>query len=319
MRLRAIAFTIALCAAVLLALVVSLKGCSDSITTRLGGATDIWTILRSFNEENAFKLLKEQVAMGARVPNTSAHQRCAVWLETQLRKYTAQLHRQQFEVIWRDKKFKLTNVVGVFAGSSGETLLIGTHWDCHPSAENDEDKSKRGEPVPGANDGASGTAVLIELARVLSIYTPPITVIIALFDGEDFGEWVYGSRHFVSNPVPYMPDAAIIIDMIGDANLNVTRELNSIEHSRRLWEAVMESAKALQYEKHFEGDAVRILDDHVPFIEAGKPAILLIDFEYPYWHTTKDTPDKCSPKSLGVIGRTLLHFIFIGAKKFWGN
>jgi len=309
----------ALCAAVLFGLLTSLKGCSSSVAIRFGEPTGIEAILRSFDEARAFKLLEEQVAMGPRVPNTSAHERCAKWLEAQLRKCTTQVYKQHFEVTWRNEKFKLTNVIGVFAGSSGETLLIGTHWDCHPTAENDEDESKRKEPVPGANDGASGTSVLIELARVLSNHMPPVSVIIALFDGEDFGDWIYGSRHFASNPIPYMPDAAIIIDMIGDANLNITREINSIEHSRRLWDAVMESARALRYERHFEGSSLRILDDHVPFIEAGKPAILLIDFDYPYWHTTKDTPDRCSQESLRIIGRTLLHFIFVGARKFLGN
>lgn len=317
--MRRIAIAAMLCAIVLLGLVTLLKGCSNSVAIRFGEPSDVEAILRSFDEARAFKLLEEQVAMGPRVPNTSAHEKCAKWLEAQLRKHTAQVYRQQFEVTWQGKKFNLTNVIGVFAGSSGETLLLGTHWDCHPTAENDEDESMRNKPVPGANDGASGTAVLIELARVLSNHTPPVSVVVAFFDGEDFGDWIYGSRHFVSNPVPYMPDAAIIIDMIGDANLNITREINSIEHSRQLWDAVMESAKALRYEKHFEGSPVRILDDHVPFIEAGKPAILLIDFDYPYWHTTKDTPDKCSPKSLGIVGRTLLHFIFVGAKKVLGQ
>lgn len=304
---------------VLSALFVLSKGCSNSVIIRFGETAAIDSILSSFDEERAFKLLENQVKMGARVPGTSPHEKCASWLESHMRKYTNQVHTQRFEVKWKDSHFKLTNVIGVFVGKAGETLLIGTHWDCHPTADMEEDQSKRNEPVPGANDGASGTAILLEISRVLNMHTPPITIIIALFDGEDFGEWIYGSRHFVSNPIPYMPDASIIIDMVGDSDLNIARELNSLESSPKLWDAMMESVKALGYEKHFKGSHVRILDDHLPFIEAGKPAILLIDFDYKHWHTTRDTPDKCSARSLGTIGRVLLHFIFVTAKKWFSG
>jgi len=306
-------------ALLLLVSFIALKGCSDSVYISFGNHSNIAHIIRSFDEVEAFKLLEEQVAMGARVPNTDAHKKCMLWLEKQMKKYTDQVHIQHFEVSWRNETYKLANIIALFAGLSGDTLLIGTHWDCHPTADKDKDLTKRTEPVPGANDGASGTAVLLELAKVLKTYTPPITVMLALFDGEDFGEYTYGSKHFVSSPTPYMPDAVIIIDMVGDADLRISNELNSIEHSRKLWETLMESVRALSYGKYFGGSNVRISDDHIPFIKAGKEAILLIDFDYPYWHTTDDTPDKCSQASLGIIGRLLIRFIFVDAKKFFGS
>jgi hypothetical protein len=300
-----------------LILLIALKGCSNSVYISFGNHSGIAHIVHSFDEGEAFKLLKEQVAMGARVPNTDAHKKCMMWLEKQMKGYTDQVHVQRFKVSWRGETYELANIIALFAGSSGDTLLIGTHWDCHPTADRDEDLTKRTEPVPGANDGASGVAILLELAKVLKAHTPPITVMLALFDGEDFGDYAYGSKHFVSNPTPYMPDAVIIIDMVGDADLRISNELNSIERSRKLWETLMESVRALSYERYFSGSSVRIFDDHIPFINAGKQAILLIDFDYPYWHTTNDTVDKCSQASLGIVGRSLIRFIFVDAKKLF--
>ena len=299
------------------------RGCTSTTTSTNGDNVtfDIPPAVLAFDGSRAFNLLAYQVGMGARVPNSKSHEQCATWLEEQLRKYTSQLITQEFTVSWEGTAYSLTNIIGVFtsANASGWTLLLGAHWDSRPTADCDPDEQKRNEPVPGANDGASGVAVLLEIARVLSIHQPPVTVLIALFDGEDFGEWVYGSRYYVNHPAPYMPDAVIIIDMVGDAELHINRELNSVERAPKLWNGVMSSVSALNLNEYFNNAPLRVFDDHVPFLDAGIPAIDIIDFDYPYWHTTQDTPDKCDAKSLTIVGRVLLHFIFVGAEEYFGG
>ncbi|HNB50760.1 MAG TPA: M28 family peptidase, partial [Anaerolineales bacterium] len=171
------------------------------------------------------------------------------------------------------------------------------------------------DPVPGANDGASGVAVLLELARVL----PPDldkNVWLVFFDAEDDGriegkEWIMGSTFFVeqltADKTAPLPDAAVIVDMIGDADLNVYLEMNSdLALSEEIWGV----AASLGYAEAIIPDPrYRMLDDHIPFKNAGIPVVDMIDFDYPYWHTVADTADKVSPQSLKIIGDTLLKWL----------
>jgi glutaminyl-peptide cyclotransferase len=172
-------------------------------------------------------------------------------------------------------------------------------------ADQDPDPSQHTNPVPGANDGASGVAVLLELARTLPEDTRPIWLV--FFDAEDNGnidgwDWILGSREFVKNN-SIQPEAVIVVDMIGDADLNIYKERNS---NPALTDEVWETAKGLGYENKFIPQYKHsMLDDHMPFLQAGMPAIDIIDFDYPYWHTTHDTPDKVSAESLQVVGETL--------------
>jgi Zn-dependent M28 family amino/carboxypeptidase len=159
--------------------------------------------------------------------------------------------------------------------------------------------------VPGANDGASGVAVLLELARVLPDDTVPVWLV--FFDAEDNGripgwDWILGSREFVRNN-PLQPQAVVIVDMIGDADLNIYKERNS---NPELTEEILSVAKSLGYENVFLPEyKFSMLDDHTPFLEAGIPAVDIIDFDYPYWHTVQDTPDKVSAESLQAVGETV--------------
>jgi Zn-dependent M28 family amino/carboxypeptidase len=164
-------------------------------------------------------------------------------------------------------------------------------------------------PVPGANDGASGVAVLLELARTLPPDTVPVQLV--FFDAEDNGnlpnwEWILGSRAYVSL-LTYQPRAVVIVDMVGDSDLNIYREQNS---SPDLTGEVWAQAAELGYSEYFhDQEKYSILDDHTPFLESGITAIDIIDFDYPYWHTSEDTADKVSPASLEVVGKTLWHWI----------
>ena len=157
----------------------------------------------------------------------------------------------------------------------------------------------------GTNDGASGVAVLLELARTLPEDTSPIWLV--FFDAEDNGniegwDWILGSREFVKNNI-IQPRAVVIVDMIGDADLNIYKERNS---NAELMDQIWNTAKSLGYEDKFIPEYKHsMLDDHTPFVEAGLPAIDIIDFDYPYWHTMQDTTDKVSAESLEIVGNTL--------------
>jgi Zn-dependent M28 family amino/carboxypeptidase len=159
--------------------------------------------------------------------------------------------------------------------------------------------------VPGANDGASGVAILLELARVLPEDSVPVWLV--FFDAEDNGridtwDWILGSTEFVENN-PVQPQAVVIVDMIGDADLNIYKEKNSnSELTNEIWNI----AKSLEYDSVFFPEYKHsMIDDHTPFLRAGIPAVDIIDFDYPYWHTLQDTPDKVSGASLQAVGETL--------------
>ncbi len=199
----------------------------------------------------------------------------------------------------------IKNIIGM-RGDTGPLIIIGAHYDSRFIADQDPDPNLQSQAVIGANDGASGVAVLLELARTLPDNLP-FRLWLVFFDAEDNGgiegwDWIMGSRAFVA-ALQEKPEAAVIIDMIGDANLNIPIEQNS---NPALIEEIWQVAKNLGYENIFLNQpGYSMIDDHTPFLEAGIPAIDIIDFDYPYWHTSQDTPDKVSAASLEIIGKTL--------------
>jgi glutaminyl-peptide cyclotransferase len=224
------------------------------------------------------------------------------------------------------------NIIGKW-GQGDPWVVLGAHYDSRLVADHDPDPQKQYQPVPGANDGASGVAVLLELARTLPdqltgtgpiINSPSASpprasqIWLVFFDSEDNGklpgwDWILGSRAFVQNLVE-KPAAAVIVDMIGDKELNIFQEKNSDpELNQEIWA----QAAALGYAQQFIAVPNKaILDDHAPFLEAGIPAADLIDFDYAYWHTTADTIDKVSPISLIAVGDTLTAWIKTGSSVF---
>jgi Zn-dependent M28 family amino/carboxypeptidase len=190
-------------------------------------------------------------------------------------------------------------------GDESPQIIIGAHYDTRMFADNDPDPANHSLPVPGANDGASGVAVLLELARTLPQDTVPVWLV--FFDAEDNGridgwDWILGSTEFVKNN-PLQPQAVVIVDMIGDADLNIYKEKNS---NAELTDEIWEIAQELGYESVFIPEyKYSILDDHTPFLRAGIPAIDIIDFDYPYWHTLQDVPENVSAASLKAVGETL--------------
>jgi glutaminyl-peptide cyclotransferase len=189
-------------------------------------------------------------------------------------------------------------------------IILAAHYDSRLMAEKDPDPAKQQEPVPGANDGASGAAVLLELGRILPSNSVPVWLV--FFDAEDQGsipgwqEWSLGARAFVET-FTLKPRAVVVVDMVGDYDLNIHQEKQS---DARLVREIWEVAKELGYGQYFLSEQkYSIMDDHVPFLNAGIPAVDIIDIEYRYWHTSYDTADKVSPQSLEIVGKTLQYWI----------
>ncbi|HET9911265.1 MAG TPA: M28 family peptidase [Anaerolineales bacterium] len=257
-----------------------------------------------FDGQRAYADVQTQVAFGARVPGSEGHARVAEWIGEELVKAGWAVEVQESEALGHPVK----NIVAR-RGDEPPQIIIGAHYDSRMYADNDPDPAQHTSFVPGANDGASGVAVLLELARSLPKETVPVWLV--FFDAEDNGriegwDWILGSREFVKNN-PVQPRAAIIVDMIGDADLNIYKERNS---NPDLTDQIWAVAKELGYESKFIPEYKHsMLDDHTPFLEAGIPAVDIIDFDYPYWHTVQDTPDKVSAESLQAVGETLRTWI----------
>ena len=275
--------------------------------------------LPSFSAENAFALLERQCAFGPRVPNTIAHDSCRAFLVAELRKYAGSVLEQTFTHTTPrlPGELKLTNIVASFNPQAGQRVLLGAHWDSRPWADQEADSSKHNMPVLGANDGASGVAILLEVARLLKSNPPPVGVDVILFDGEDFGapedsrSYAIGSQYYARHKAPnYSPMFGILLDMVGDRNLEIFQEGNSLRYASGVVDRVWSLAARLGIKEFVAGARHEIFDDHIPFLEAGIPMIDLIDFDYPHWHTTQDTPDKCSPASLEKIGKVVLAALY---------
>lgn len=208
----------------------------------------------------------------------------------------------------------MDNVVGEINWKDAKTrVVLIAHWDTRPSADQEIDPALRSRPIPGANDGASGVAVLLELARTIKAHpvAKNLGIRFLLVDGEDLGpdsdEMYLGAIAYSKSEGP-RGDYGILLDMIGDKDLRVPMEQSSTALVPRLQKAIYDHAKTvdIQVARAFPsvvGDNIE--DDHLPLIKAGLPTVDLIDFDYADWHKTTDSPDKCSAYSLGLVGRLL--------------
>jgi glutaminyl-peptide cyclotransferase len=256
---------------------------------------------QAFNAERAYQDVVYQTSLGPRTPDSVAHEQAIDYFRSELQKANWQVDVQMVEV----NGHLLKNVIARRSDVPPE-IILGAHYDSRLMADRDPDLKKQQEPVLGANDGASGTAVLLELGRVLPSNSVPIWIV--FFDGEDQGsipgweEWSLGARGFVDT-FTLKPRAVVIVDMVGDYHLNILQEKQS---SVRLIREIWDVAKELGYGQFFLSEQkYSIMDDHVPFLEAGIPAIDIIDIDYRYWHTSYDTAENVSPDSLGIVGSTL--------------
>lgn len=258
-----------------------------------------------FDGQRAYQHVVEQVSFGPRYPGSDGHSTTIQWISQELENNGWQVEHQTLKI----EGHAVHNLIAHHGEQLPDTI-IGAHYDTRLWADNDPDPAQRGQPVLGANDGASGVAVLLELARVIPGDAQKNTWLV-FFDAEDQGrisgwDWILGSTAFVQN-LQADPQAVIIVDMIGDKDLNIYLEKNSDPAlSKQIWD----QAAALGYEKEFiNEEGYSILDDHTPFLEAGIPAIDIIDFDYPAWHTINDNLEQVSAESLQAVGDTLLAWL----------
>lgn len=269
------------------------------------------TTLRTdkFDGERALADIDYQLSVGPRIPGSKAHTQVVKYIDSTLSNSGWEVSIQETNIINQP----ITNIIGKW-GEGRPWVILGAHYDTRMVADRDPDPGNHQKPVPGANDGASGVAVLLELARILPSHATDLRfgqVWLVFFDAEDNGnlpgrDWVLGSRAFVNSLSDY-PDSAVIVDMVGDVNQDIYQEAYS---DPTLTAEIWETAATLGYSNRFIPEIyLSIIDDHLPFIEAGIPAIDIIDIKYPYWHTVEDTIDKLSSDSLMAVGDTLLAWL----------
>ncbi len=287
-----------------------------------------------FNADSALEYVRKQIAFGPRVPNTEAHARCAAWLTAEFKRFTPEVIVQKGQVYAYDKtKLNFSNIIAVFNPEAQGRILLCAHWDSRPYADHDPDPANRRKPVEGANDGASGVGVLLEIARQLSLKSPQTGVDIVLFDVEDYGphqethvensneQWGLGSQYWSKNPHKpgYSAKYGILLDMVGAANATFLMEGISMEYASDIVNKVWSTASRIGYSTWFPFEnGGYITDDHL-FVNkiAGIPTIDIIHQDkntssgfYPYWHTVGDTFDKIDKFTLKAVGQTVLTVVF---------
>jgi len=256
---------------------------------------------REFDGKAAFRHLERLVAIGPRPAGSAEGARARAYIEAELRAAGVDTRVLPFEAVTPHGRLPMANVIGVLPGKRPDVILIGGHYDTKwfPDIR-----------FVGANDGGSSTALLLQLARELSKTPHELTYWITFFDGEEArlawtsADSLYGSRHLAAEltRTQRLPRAMILVDMIGDRDLNIRKEALS---TTWLTEIVWETARRLGYGRHFLAEGMPVEDDHAPFLRAGVPAVLLIDFDYPPWHTAQDTLDKVSARSLAIVGEVV--------------
>ena len=277
----------------------------------------------TFNGERAFGLLKAQVDIGPRYPGSAGHDKAAAFIKAQLRPYADDVFEMTYTPTVRGKRLRIVNIVALFNPGLTKRVLLAAHWDTRPSADCEVDSEKRKKPIPGANDGASGVAVLLEMARMFHERKPDVGVVMVFFDGEDYGpdldSMFLGSKLSAGELARTRSadgrrvglEYGILLDMVGDKNLTMYREKQSVDAAPEVVEKVWATAKRMgQADKFRPQVKYAIDDDHVPLIRAGIKCIDVIDFDYGPWHTLDDTPDKCSAESLQVVGEVIARVVY---------
>ena len=287
----------------------------------------------SFNADSAYKFVQEQVNFGPRVPNTPAHQACGDYLVSQLERLGADaIYKQDTEIPSYDGKLlQVRNIIGSYKPEAKKRIALFSHWDSRPWADNDPDIKNHYTPILGANDGASGVGVLLEVARQIQLQRPELGIDIILFDAEDYGthkeytgehleeHWCLGSQYWARNPHVrgYNARFGILLDMVGGKDAVFRYEYYSENYAkdinRKVWKAAERIGYGNVFRKQIGGGAT---DDHL-FVNtiARIPTIDIIAMDdkysfFEHWHTVKDDMDAIDKQTLQAVGQTLLQVIY---------
>ena len=272
-----------------------------------------------FDGKRAYAWVERQVAFGPRAPGSYGHDACFAFLDSTFRAYApiVQADTFSYRVPSLGKDVALFNLRARFAPELEQRIVLAAHWDTRLWADKDPDPKKRNLPILGANDGGSGVALLLELARMMRARQPKVGVDLVLFDGEDLGTdqdqsgWFRGSKEYVTRyAAEPKPLFVLVVDMVGQRELTLHWEGNSYEQAGNVVDMVWDTAR-IAGARSFRSDVKnKIYDDHVPFLEAGIPAIVLIDFDFPEWHTHADNLRAVSPESLADVGKVLSSLVY---------
>ncbi len=269
---------------------------------------------QEFDGTVAFQYIETQLSFGPRVPNTDGHRKTGDWILDHLRATAESVEEQAFvHVTASGDTLLLRNLIGRFRPESAERILYVAHWDTRPVADRSRNVGDQMLPIPGANDGASGVALLLGVADALLQQPPRYGVDLLFVDGEDYGSFsdpelhdvLIGSRYYAKNldPTAPRPLFAVVWDMIGDRELRILQEGNSLAGAPEVVQRVWERARELGYQRVFRREQGQyITDDHIPLQDVGIRAIDVIDLEFASWHTLEDTIDKVSSESLQIVG-----------------
>jgi Zn-dependent M28 family amino/carboxypeptidase len=287
----------------------------------------------AFDADSAWVFVENQVKFGPRVPNSEAHVACGNYLASELKRFGAQVYEQEATLTaYNGTQLKAKNIIGSYNPENSKRVLLFAHWDSRPYADHDKDPANHKKPIDGADDGASGVGVLLEMARQFSIKSPAIGIDIIFFDAEDYGTpefvkeykentWCLGAQFWAKNPhvKGYKADFGILLDMVGAKNASFFKEATSMRYAPQIVEEVWSTARDLGYGKFFinaEGGA--ITDDH-QYVILGRN-IPCIDIIYtdpesdngfgPHWHTQNDTMDNIDRETLKAVGQTVLQVVY---------
>jgi Zn-dependent M28 family amino/carboxypeptidase len=308
------------------------KSTQHTVETTIPSASSV--AVPEFNADSAYRYVEKQVSFGPRVPNSQAHKDCGDYLAEELKRFGAQVHVQEMTLTaYNGDRLQSRNIIGSYDTSNPRRILLFAHWDSRPYADNDPPATQR-TPIDGADDGASGVGVLLEIARLIGIQTPGAGIDIIFFDAEDYGipafdnmnyqadnTWCLGSQFWAKNPhTPnYRAEYGILLDMVGAKNATFYKEETSQRKAPSIVEKVWEAARNSGYGKYFiNARGGYVTDDHL-YVIAGRniPCIDIINYNLEnqhgfgdYWHTHNDTMENISRETLKAVGQTVLEVIY---------
>lgn len=285
-----------------------------------------------FSADSAYRYIAEQVAFGPRIPDSKAHEDCGNYLVNKMKSFGAEVQEQKADIrAWDGKTLPMRNIIASFQPENAQRILLFAHWDCRPWSDMEETKNLQMKAVLGANDGASGVGVLMEVARQLGkAQTLPVGVDIIFFDLEDYGvpdwekdvkdSWCLGSQYWAKHPhkAGYTANYGILLDMVGTRNACFMWEYISKRYAPDVVQKVWNKAQELGYGQFFiQADGGILTDDHL-YINtlAGIPSIDIIDFDndrggfFEGWHTQHDDMSNIDKLTLQAVGKTLMHIIY---------
>lgn len=290
-------------------------------------------VIPQFNADSAYNYVAKQLEFGPRVPGSEAHKQCAEWFIDFFNDKADTVYVQDFRTrLYNGTGIDGKNIIAAFNPEAKKRILLAAHWDSRPFADHDPDEKNWNTPIDGANDGASGVGVLMEIARVLKDNPINVGVDIILFDLEDYGapyylnlmtndDWALGSQYWAKNPHVYNYRAyfGILLDMVGAPNAKFPKEYYSQQFAPALSNDVWRIAREIGYADCFTNELGHpINDDHIYVnVHARIPMIDIIHLEnnsessfYPYWHTVKDNIEQIDPKTLGIVGDVVVNVIY---------